>query len=334
MKTRIAFCFALCLLLRTAVFAGPAEFFQNLGKNVEAETGKEYVLTDANGPWLIYVQSFSGQIGRQEANTLVYELRKSFRLNAYLYEITFVHDVKNDFKKNEAKKKHYLKSGIEQNYAVVVGNFSSLEDNQFKKTLAAVKQCQPKCLQKGSGSSPQPFVRAFGFANPLLPPENQRGTVDKFIESINANRPYTLLRNPRRYTVQIATFTGHTVMQQNQIDEIESGRRAFSNRKMSELEIGEKAAVNLCAYLRKQGIEAYEFHDRYCSMVTVGSFDSYGRELPDGTIQFDPQIAAIIKQYQGQPITSPQKTSYKPVKINGVECDPQPQIIEVPRCRR
>jgi hypothetical protein len=90
-------------------------------------------------------------------------------------------------------------------------------------------------------------------------------------------------------------------------------------------------------------------------MVTVGSFNSYGRELPDGTVQYDPQIVAIIQQYQGQPIANQQKSSYnspmvldgvkvktfsvptptyQPVVINGVECDAQPQIIEVPRCRR
>ena len=41
----------------------------------------------------------------------------------------------------------------------------------------------------------------------------------------------------------------------------------------------EEAAYNahlLVVALRKQGVEAYEFHDRHESLVTIGSFDSVG----------------------------------------------------------
>jgi hypothetical protein len=82
--------------------------------------------------------------------------------------------------------------------------------------------------------------------------------------------------------------------------------------------------------LRERGIEAYEFHDRYGSIVTVGSFDQIEHRLPNGTVRYLPAIEQIIRQYQGQLSGN----SYNPVIIDGVECDLVPRIIEVPRARR
>jgi hypothetical protein len=204
----------------------------------------------------------------------------------------------------------------------MIGNFPSLDDNQFKKVIEEVRKCQPASLK--SKASPLPFAMAFGLANPMLPPPHQRGVVDPYIESINLTRPYTLLRNQRRYTVQIATFTGRTEYYKA------SDKIPDINQKKSDLEKGEAAAVKLCKTLRERGVEAYEFHDRYASIVTVGGFDQPSRRMADGTIVIDPQVQQIIQQYQGQ-ITG---TSYNPVIINGIECDAQPRLIEVPRVRR
>jgi hypothetical protein len=183
---------------------------------------------------------------------------------------------------------------------------------------------------------------AFGLLNPMLPPEHQHGVVDDFIQQINRGRPHSLLRNPRRYTVLIATFTGDVVFGQGSsvLDKLPS-----NNQRMSRLEMGERAAVELCKTLRAQGIEAYEYHDRSASIVTVGSFDQLSH----------PQIQHIIQQYQGTVVRNPQpqvqgfpqqhqgqvarRETYNPVIINGIhgsriECDLQPRVIEVPRVRR
>ncbi|GHT22691.1 hypothetical protein FACS189419_05600 [Planctomycetales bacterium] len=325
------------MLFAVTLFAGPKEFFQNFGnKSVEAEPGKEYILTETDGPWLIHLKAFSGTAARQDADALVFELRKSLNLNAFQYEMSFVHDVNQDFRTlNNPRSKYqkkYLNSGREKQYAVVVGNFPSMEDKSFKKALETVKGYNPKCLQNKPGAVPLPLARSFGFANPLVTPANQSAVVDKFIESININRPYTLLRNPYRYTVRIATFSGRTIIRQDEIEAIENGRKQFSSRKVSELEMGERAATRLCKALRAQGIEAYEFYSRNDSIVTVGGFSSFGRTLPDGTIQYDPAVLQIVQRYQGQPITTGGQAGYKPVIIADVECDPSPKIIEVPRC--
>jgi hypothetical protein len=198
-----------------------------------------------------------------------------------------------------------------------------MDDKQFGKTLAEVQKCQPATL-KGKGSE-TPFAMAFGLSNPMLPPEYQRGVVDDFVESLNKDRSYSLLRNQHRYTVQIATFTGTVVMKSSELNK----HNTANSKKMTDLEKGEKAAVALCKALRSRGIEAYEFHDRYCSIVTIGGFDQPARQLANGTLVPDPQIQQIIQRYQAQKVGN----STKIVVVDGIECDPLPVIIEVPRQR-
>ena len=312
--------------------AGPLDFVKNIGKTVETDPNNEYALTETKGPYLIYVTSFSGPTARQDAHTLVLEFRQSFKWNAYVHEKTFTYDASKEFKPEHnpyfKTKYKYLNSGSGTEYAVLIGNFLALEEKQCEKTLAEVQKCTPESL-KNTGKT---TAMSFPLLNPMLPKDNQRGYVDEFIESINSKRPYTLLRNPRRYTVQIATFKGQTKYEGTSVRQ-SGGMRVFeAGKKASELELGEQATITLCKALREMGVEAYEFHDRYASIVTVGSFDQHSRKMPDGTVVPDPQIQQIIKQYQGKVDVA--SGSYKPVKVGGIECDMQPRVIEAPRARR
>jgi hypothetical protein len=346
------FVLTLTVLMRSEVLAGPIDFFKNLYKNVEADPSKEYRLSELNGPTMILVTTFAGVNGRREANALVFELRKNYKYKAYIYEQTFVHDLKQDEKQPQnpyARPRRYQKTGSQSAFAVLVGDFQSFDDLDFQKTLKEIKQSYPECMKANQSTSQNykvwrnnsatvngkgPLYMAFGVINPMLPPENQQGTVDKLVETLNANSLYSLLRCPRRYTVRIATFTGKIIIRQDEIREIESGKKLFSVGKTSELEIAGKAASQLCKVLREQGVEAYEFHDRFASFVTIGSFDSYGQELPNGMIELQPEIAKIMERFQGKPATQgvqPGTIAHEPVRIAGIECDVQPMIIEVPR---
>jgi hypothetical protein len=277
------------------------------------------------GPYLIFAAAFSGPNAQKDAHALVLDLRKNHKWNAFVFDKTFTFKASQDFQQARnpytGRKAVYQNSGGGTEFAVLIGNFSSLDDKQLDKTLAEVRQYQPDSL-KGKGSR-TPFSMAFPLANPLLPPEQKRGSVDPFIESINKQRPYSLLRNPGNFTVQIATFTGEMVYQQHGRWQGSSASNTFSaeNQKVSQLEKGEQMAVALCRTLRERGVEAYEFHDNYGSIVTVGSFNQHSRSLPNGTVVLDPLVEQTIKQYQGK-------------SINGIECDPQPRVIEVPRLRR
>jgi hypothetical protein len=312
----------------------PLGFLQNIGKNVEADPNKEYRLTELDGPYLIYAAAFLGPTARNDANVLVLELRKTYKWNAYIHEIKFEFNDK-DLKRTRDPRTGMVpkfmndRGGAE--YAVLIGNFSSLEDKQFENTLAAVRKSQPVSLRGRN------LLMAFGVQNPMLPPEHQRGVVDAFIESINKDSPYSLLRNPGQYTVQIATFAGRNETESSSVilDKLNTGildkRNTGNSQNMTRLEMGERAAVALCKTLRERGVEAYEFHDRYASIVTVGSFGpQHLRRLPNGTMDWDPQVQQVIRQFQGQ-VTG---NSYNPVVVNNIECDLQPRVIEVPRPRR
>jgi len=323
---------------RTAAAQGvlPAAFWQNIGKNaVEADPDKEYKLTEMEGPYLIFAAAFSGPTAQQDAHALALELRRTYKWNAYVYEKVFEFDVDKDFKNarnpHTGMRARYMNHDRETEFAVLIGNFPSLEDRRFEKTLDEVRKSQPETLKRRR--SALHISMAYGLANPMLPAEHRRGSVDAFIVSINKDRPYSLLRNPRRYTVQIATFTGHTEYTQSSsassvLDRLSGNNPNANNPKqMSYLEKGEQAAAKLCKALRERGIEAYEFHERHGSIVTVGSFDQYEQRLPNGAARYHPAVQQIIQEYQGQ-VTG---TTYLPVIIDGVECDLIPRVIEVPR---
>ena len=63
-------------------------------------------------------------------------------------------------------------------------------------------------------------------------------------------------------------------------------------------------AHRLTEALRIKGYDAYEFHDRYCSIVTVGSFSSTGTPRRDGMIEINPEILAVIETFKAAPQTS------------------------------
>ena len=302
-------------------FLDPLRNFGNALRNpsgtVEADPKKEYLLTETEGPYLILATTLLGPTARQDAHNLVLEFRSKFRWNAYVFEMDFARNANQDF--GQARGIAYRKNPDPQ-FAVVIGNFPSLEDHQLLKTVEEVRRCEPESLKGKTSIGAFSLRMAYGLANPLLPPAKQRGTVDAFVESLNKDTPFSLLQNPRRYTVLIAKFEGRGVMKPNEIRAIESGRNSFDPDE-SALAIMGRAAAELCRILRSHGWEAYEFHDRYSSIVTIGGFDQPNRQLPNGTMVPDPQIQQIIQQYKGR-------------MINGYQCSPEPILIEVPRVAR
>ena len=97
-------------------------------------------------------------------------------------------------------------------------------------------------------------------------------------------------------------------------------------------EAAEKAH-RLAKALRMKGYEAYEFHDRYASIVTVGSFNSVGTPRSDGRIEINPEIHKIMKTFGAESTTLPgQTTPVTPLKtLVGIPFDIQPIPVEVPK---
>ena len=331
-------------------------------EKVEADPKKDYFLTESAGNWFVMVKKFSGDNAAYQAKRLVYELRASYKMKAYVFKYDpdqMEMDALSQ-KVGKTKKFHYQTARAVE-YAVLVGGFPTGADPVLQKTLETIRKSSPKSLQNDplSKQAAEQFKQrakqdskyagygALGGAtpvpNPLLPMEyfNHKGIVDPFIAKLNSDCKYSLLNNKKMYTVRIATFSGDTSMKKS------SDKFDDLNQR---LQYAGMRAAALCEALRNSGVEAWEFHDRDCSFVTIGSFDQYGKVQPDGRTELNPQVAQIMKKYGGElvndesgnskyraytivvDVPDPSSSSLKPKKRQmTLACDLRPVIIVVPQ---
>jgi len=339
--------------------AAPWEGLLTMNK-VEADPEKTYQLTDENGPWMIMTTSFSGEGAQQQAHDLVLELRRRYKLPAYQHRVKF------DFGREAPGRgldefgnpiKMRYQSGTEvDEIAVLVGDYPSVNCPEAQRTLQKIKNSRPECLdikkrkqtnqslaswrilqnefKKAIGSGEKqrgPMGHAFVTTNPLLPKEYYvpRG-VDPFILKMNKGVKHSLLDCPGRYTVQVATFKGRTVLDQKEIqEELQKGLK-IQDSKLAE---AADKAHRLTEALRMKGYDAFEFHDRYSSIVTVGSFHSVGTPRPDGRTEINPKIHAIMEAFKAQKpeVAGLPQGALEPQSLVGIPFDIQPIPVQVPK---
>lgn len=302
-------------------------------KKVEADPNKAYPATDANGPWMIMATTFRGDHAEVQAKQLVFELRKNYKLNAYTHK-QFYDYTKRGMegigldKYGKRKSMQYGNEEKVEAVAVLVGDYRGIDDPDGQKNLVMLKQAQPECLKtpesKTTGNSfaelrrmsqqmftggttkgGGPLSSAFMTTNPLLPKEYfaPKAGIDKFVVELNKGNDYSLLDCKGHYSVKIATFTGKVVIDQRKIHEIERGKGILpvAADDSDPLVYAAKKAHALTEELRKKGVEAYEFHDRYSSIVTVGSFSTVGTPRQDGKTEINPRIYEIMRTYGPDP---------------------------------
>ena len=289
-----------------------------------------YSLTQESGPWLIVAASFSGQGATKQAGDLAKELRDGHRLQAYLHEMNF------DFgdespgrgldEYGAPVRRRYQRGERVRELAVLVGDFPSIDDPEAQQTLDRIKSLQPSALNVDVSQTAQsmaqvrrfedalleklgkrrkrgPMAQAFFTRNPLLPREYfvPKG-VDPFVAKMNQGVEHSLLDCPGRYTVQVATFRGKTILQTSaEGTQQASGESSFWGRKAKQddnplVEAAENAHL-LTEELRAHGFEAYEFHDRHESIVTIGSFAQTGQRFADGRVVLAPAVQKIIETF-------------------------------------
>ena len=326
-------------------------------RRIESDPEKEYPLSENNGPWMIMATTFSGDGAQEQARELVHELRKRYRLPAYTYQKKF------DYTKpvegrgldryGEPLKMRFQKDDAINEIAVLVGDYTSVHDPEAQKVLKRIKHLEPaaldvkenkstsqslaalrtiqkKLLPEGSDRKKKgPMGHAFVVTNPLLPQDYYvpKG-VDKLVLEMNRGVKYSLLDCPERYTVKVATFTGNVVIDQKVIEKVESGASMGSR-----LADAADKAHRLTMALREKEYEAYEFHDRYSSIVTVGSFKTPGSARNDGKTEINPAIHRIMTTFGAETTVTPGSAPQvgKPKKFIGIPFDLQPIPVEVPR---
>jgi hypothetical protein len=296
-------------------------------QRIESDPDKSYPLTEREGPWVIMVASFSGDKAAEQAQELVVELRSRYKLHAYTHEVDF--DFSKDVKSQGSQGFHRrrMRYQVEKmtEIAVMVGNFTSFDDPQAQRTLKKIRGLEPDCLDTEkrfkAGKAEyrtlanlrrmqqevnrmvglEDYARgalghAFLTTNPFLPDDYfaPKG-LDAVVLEMNAPVKYSLLDCPGRYSCKVATFKGTVLIDQKLIEEVENGKKLPSR-----LEEAALKAHELTMALRAKGYEAYEFHDRYMSMVTVGSFNAVGTPRPDGQIELDPRLHALMETFSAE----------------------------------
>lgn len=256
-------------------------------------------------------------------------------------------------------------------FAVFVGNYTD-EDPRIPDMLKKVKTIKPVCLDKkdanastadATAESAKPkdsnwlirakrdFLRqndsdaatkgplkyAFVTRNPLLPDDYFQSGVDKFVVGLNEKVEHSLLRSTGRYTVRVATFNGRTV---TELATPENKAKSEDEETTDTLDLAAIQAHTMTTELRKKGVEAYEFHDRRASYVTIGSFESLGDVLPSGQFVYNPEMVSVLNQwcgYEMRSVTNPRTgfvqmtPSCKTLIEKGIPFDIEGKFISVPR---
>ena len=325
-------------------------------ERIDADPQKVYPLKEENGPWLIMVTTLQGPKAEANAKALAYELRKTYKLHAYTHRMQF--DYSSGFsgrgfdRFGRQQKMKYSQGNTTSEVAVLVGDFNSVDDPQITETLQRIKTLHPKALAAERTGAAQTFDElrqsvlpansarkkqgplrlAFVTTNPLLPETYyQPKGVDQFIVKMNQGVEFSLLENPARYTLRVATFNGNVVIDPNQLQEITEQGGKMKSRLMAAAEKAHETTV----FLRAKGYEAYEYHDRHSSIVTIGGYESMGRQDAAGRLVYSPEIQQKIALFSAKRHKNKDGSlgPYLPEKIGTLKLylDAEPGIIEVPR---
>ncbi len=309
--TRLTLLSALFVYSTSLAVAAPPVWEQLMPrKAMAADPNQQYNLSETNGPWLVLATSFTGDEGEAQARELVLELRSKYRLPAYYYGMTFKMEEGNPGRGIDGHgspiRKRYNRGNSVIEHAVLVGEFPAIDDSEAQKLLKQIKQITPETLKIEEGEentqslagirefqnmvrqqiNPNkkrgPMGHAFLTRNPILPKEYfvPQG-VDKDVAEWNEGLEYSLMKCPGKYSIRVATFRGRMMLQTNE-DESTNNKTRAAKEKDPLVEAAKNAHL-LATALRKKGWEAYEFHDRHESYVTVGSFDE-GQQFEDGRV--------------------------------------------------
>ncbi len=233
-----------------------------------------------------------------------------------------------------------------------------------------VWQLTPNKLKKDKDGKfvARPLAGAFLTLNPLLTAEEvQARKRDPLLVKLNAGNELSLYNNPRKYTLVVASFYGKSSKAQVGMMGLANFRDAQKTFKVGEaLDEAAQDAWELATLLRRGNFvvsadpatrvngqprklpgglsplppgqtrfESWIWHDRFKSVVTVGSFD----RVDDPRIaQFQAAFGAKVKEHAQtkKPFLAAEQLTV-PAILKGNQLpekswifDPKPQLVEVP----
>jgi hypothetical protein len=319
--------FAMVLICLLPGLGSSAVSAQDSAKNA---TATRYELKPEHGPWLVFAKSFEGSDAKGNAEQLATELKRDFKLQAYCTtkRLDYTQPVLGagiDENGNNRRLK-FRDRKVVDGYVVFVGDFDSIDSPAIKEALATVKKITPKSLaaegsvpadfekndsvpvhiwrefvrKKAGGTEKQaPMALAFATRNPLLPEDFYKTPeVDKFVKDLNKEKQhaeFNLLNCQGKFTVRVAVFSG----EDKGIGGWGGANRTevSDDKKISQLELAAERAGLATKALRRAGYDAYQFHDRIQSIVTVGSFNELGKPDQQNRFVYDPMIQEIVARF-------------------------------------
>lgn len=236
-----------------------------------------------------------------------------------------------------------------------------------KLKSGGILRLTPGKLRQGQG----PLAGAFLTLNPLLTPEEAAARKqDPLLVKLNNGSDLSLYNNQGKYTLVVASFYGKSSKAQVGMTGLANFREAQESfTPGTSLDVAAEEAWNLATMLRRgnffvseykfvkdsrnesdmghwvvdptkpakpQAFEAFIWHDRFKSVVTVGSFDKVD----------DPRIAKLqaafgakVKEHAqtrrpflaAEQLTIPAILSANQLPEKAWIFDPKPQLVEVPR---
>ena len=333
---------------------------------IDATRGREYGLTKDHGPWMILVASIrdvpeerrlsegKGVSARDAANELVYELRNK-KIPAYVWSADRVVDQVETVDRRTGQPRQRSFIAQQGRIVVLAGNYAAASDWKAQKTLDFIKErFRSRVLEderngglyRPTPGRPTPMSGAFLTMNPLLSPEEVMSRrTNPLIRRLNTGIEHSLLKNRGKYTLVIASFHGQSATQISAGNKLQRLMRSFDAKIGESLDNAALKAFRLAHAMRDatsngydKDYEAWVFHERHKSVVTIGSFDSSD----------DPRIRALYQLFSAKPRSDPSTGNQvlaaevftvprqpAPGKAPDFSWffDPSPQLIEVPRLR-
>lgn len=312
-----------------------------------------YLLTSAQGPFMILAYSFRSPYAAKYAQALAMELRARENLPAYVFYMR-IQPGGSNVRNVPPTAPNYIPSGemsapeAYRKYdeaVVLVGNYPTIDDAE--RDLKRVKKIRPESFDSSNSiwSSADPRARRQGLSraivtqNPLVAvqrlypgakeiPMTPGGAFDPFVMAAAATAvrkpdpmvkrmnqgPRSLLNCPGTYTMVVSEFGGRISL--NPIDPRFRDDRAL---KESPLQTAHEDAENLGEVLakseviRQSGQKVYVYHDRSSSKVCVGSFQSKDDPAANALRELILQKVDLFKTKDGN--LSLAKLEMKPASI-------------------
>jgi hypothetical protein len=341
-------------VLKSAPASGLPTGIQPEGSRAPASPPNPYPLPAEAGPWMICAAHFVGFDGAELAKQLVEELRNKHHLKAWIFNRGDEERRQQEEEWQRYKAKFppgtpIRRRGvrIQDDWAILVGDFPDFK--AASAYLPSIKALPiPDLKLEGGKRCPfevftyqemdpktqrmvprqrlvSPYHNAMAVRNPLMANNQKQTNWDPSWPKLNAYEEYSLLKNPKSFTLLVKKYSGGATLQGG------SSETASSKGILAAIGLGSGDSLSkagaqaheLARFLRdphKFGFDAYVLHTRNSSIVTVGAFTS----------PKDPDLLRVKQQLANLKFsTDPQHSD--PRNPDPIGLLPDPVVILVPR---